>query len=625
MKKVLLLLIVCLAANNLIAGDMREEEQRIGLADLRNLPKDSVVTIGYDATVLYADYFLVFLQDETGYGVIFSDHVRYIDGDVIPAGYVVKVGGSYYFSIPQAKAVSGFGKTEEVHQPLAEEVSIREINDGMLGHFVVLRSVILNAMTRTLRDAQGYTIGVYQTFSFPAVEGYEYHESDPEDWYVIVVNSHTVYLTKNIFYYGLGYDYSGLADNTEVRLRFDATVLYQHGNWLYVKDKTGYGLLYGPTDRAYLTGDVIPGGYYATKSIADGEVRLLEPRNMRATSSEHLTVEPEQVSARDVDHEHWAHLVVLNDVTVSDLNGDQFVLTDAQGNQCCGHNTFEQPLRERHYESMQGIVGSHETADGQVEYRLLPILPPDTVEVRTIAEFLSHPAGEYMRFSEPLTAIYQNGNYLFVRDCEGGEMLVYGQVDDSFVNGDIITDAVARWSEERLTPEVMYHEYYGPLMIPVSGWTVSGHGETVQPTKADIVDVDSDMLHRYVEVRGLSIYVSNSFIDEASKRTLGYDNEFNITLPEWNKSQTYDIEGFVGYYYPSKWYIYPIEVREHVDTPEGDVNDDGQVNIADLNQILECVFDHLNGYVFRHCDVNNDGNVNISDVNSVVNIILSIE
>jgi len=617
MKRFLLLLLTCLAAGSLFA-----EEPRLGLADLKDLPDGTEVTIGYDATVLYTDYKIIFVKDETGYAAITFDRVGYLDGDVIQAGYVVKVGGHYSFSLPVAEAVSGFHRADEVHQPLAEELRISQINNSKIGHLVVLRDVILNAMNKTLRDDQGNTIGVYQNFYFPTVEGYVYEESDPEDYYVIVVSSNVVYLTNNILYYGLGYDYSGLDDGTEVRLRYSATVLYQHGDWLYVKDRTGYGLLYGPTNRAYLTGDVIPSNYYATKTIADGEVRLMNPRNMRASSSEHLTVDPEAVSADDIDHEHWAHYVALSDVTVSGLNGDQFTITDAQGGHCVGQNTFEQPVCEGHYDVMKGIVGSHKRADGKIEYRLLPILPADTAEVRTIAEFLSHPAGEYMRFSEPLTAIYQNGQYLYVRDCEGGEMLIYGQVDDTFVNGDIITGAVARWSNERLTPAVMYYEYYGPLLIPVSGWKVSGHGDPVQPMKVNVNDLGRDLLHHYVEVRDLSSYVSDSMWDKSIKMVMGYDNEFDAALPQWNKQQIYSMTGFVAYNYLSCWYVYPTEVCEQAATAHGDVNEDGQVNVADLNQIVDCIFSHREGYVLRHSDVNGDGEVNIGDVNSMVDIIL---
>jgi len=51
----------------------------------------------------------------------------------------------------------------------------------------------------------------------------------------------------------------------------------------------------------------------------------------------------------------------------------------------------------------------------------------------------------------------------------------------------------------------------------------------------------------------------------------------------------------------------------------GDVNRDGEVNIADVNAVISGI---LNGSSIFDCDVNGDGAVNIADVNAVISIIL---
>ena len=51
----------------------------------------------------------------------------------------------------------------------------------------------------------------------------------------------------------------------------------------------------------------------------------------------------------------------------------------------------------------------------------------------------------------------------------------------------------------------------------------------------------------------------------------------------------------------------------------GDVNDDGEVNIADINALLDLI---LSGVSDAHFDVNNDNEVNIADINAVIDIIL---
>ena len=53
---------------------------------------------------------------------------------------------------------------------------------------------------------------------------------------------------------------------------------------------------------------------------------------------------------------------------------------------------------------------------------------------------------------------------------------------------------------------------------------------------------------------------------------------------------------------------------------KGDVNGDGEVNIADINAIIDII---LSGGSSDAADVNGDGEVNIADVNVVIDIILS--
>ncbi len=51
----------------------------------------------------------------------------------------------------------------------------------------------------------------------------------------------------------------------------------------------------------------------------------------------------------------------------------------------------------------------------------------------------------------------------------------------------------------------------------------------------------------------------------------------------------------------------------------GDVNNDGEVNIADVNMVINLIF---GGGSSQSADVNNDGEVNIADINAVIDIIL---
>ncbi len=53
---------------------------------------------------------------------------------------------------------------------------------------------------------------------------------------------------------------------------------------------------------------------------------------------------------------------------------------------------------------------------------------------------------------------------------------------------------------------------------------------------------------------------------------------------------------------------------------KGDVNNDGEVNIADINAVIDLI---LTGKVSVAGDVNGDGEVNIADINSIIDLILA--
>ena len=61
-------------------------------------------------------------------------------------------------------------------------------------------------------------------------------------------------------------------------------------------------------------------------------------------------------------------------------------------------------------------------------------------------------------------------------------------------------------------------------------------------------------------------------------------------------------------------------VYKEAETLEGDVNDDGEVNIADVNTIIDMI---LSGDAATAGDVNGDNEVNIADINTLINLILN--
>lgn len=84
-----------------------------------------------------------------------------------------------------------------------------------------------------------------------------------------------------------------------------------------------------------------------------------------------------------------------------------------------------------------------------------------------------------------------------------------------------------------------------------------------------------------------------------------------LTVPESSKDLYQEAEQWKEFFFGEDWL-------------RGDVNGDGEVNIADINALLDIILGgKVDDATRRRADVNEDGEVGIADVNAVMDIILS--
>lgn len=224
-------------------------------------------------------------------------------------------------------------------------------------------------------------------------------------------------------------------------------------------------------------------------------------------------------------------------------------------------------------------------------------------------------------FTEPLTAVYQNGDYLYVRDNYGDYGLVLGPLDAQFTNGDMIYDAKAQSYNDGGVDFI--------TAADVSSFVPGGHQEAVLPKVLAIEAVTGDIVHNYIRLNGVRLAGDDSqglqsMADDTG--TLPLLNLFGIEI-------TTDGGGDVGRY---------------------DVNGDGIVNISDAATLIDRLLSHspmlratrpdgtydVTGFVAmqdnvlqfypveivpHHLDgdIDADGNVNIGDITSLMDFILS--
>jgi len=215
-------------------------------------------------------------------------------------------------------------------------------------------------------------------------------------------------------------------------------------------------------------------------------------------------------------------------------------------------------------------------------------------------------------FTTPLTAVYQNDDYLYVKDVDDCYGLVVGDVCDRFQNGDLITGAVAKAQEVggewRIYPAV------------TSSFVKDGHGETVYPDKVTVASVDHSMIHRYVTFNNVKVEQQDDkflrMTDDTGEMMMY--NRFNVEYPprgthhwliddyevniaDYNRLMdailensdnpdmwdgTCDVKGFLGLGPTGQMILFPIAF----DRGETfDLNDDFEVNIADANFLLDII------------------------------------
>ncbi len=413
--------------------------------------------------------------------------------------------------------------------------------------------------------------------------------------------------------FGFG-NMSDTPDNTNVTFTYDATVIWQSGNYLYAFDETGFGLVYGSTGQSYQIGDIIPAGFGGKKTTYKGEPELTNPTNFKPAQT-FVKLTPETITPLDCNHEHWAHYVLLKDVMISE---DGKTITDKNGNTCeMYNNTFNIPLPENLNEShdIYAVVGVFNN------YQILPMsfdkeperIPP--VDVASIEELYELNRGAWGHFTTPLRTIYQNGPSLYVIDNEDTYSLVYGTVAyNGFQNGDIVNDAVASWTL-----------YGGNKQMTPNGSTFvkAGHGDAIEPQILAIEEIMTDMVHWYIGIENVTLVAPTEegghiMINDGTGEITLFD-KFNI-MEGVNTNNVNYVEGFVSVY-NDVLEFFPILVKGGY--PKGDVNGDGEVNIADVNCVIDVILGARSADDFEgRADVNEDTEVNIADVNAVIDIIL---
>ncbi len=113
------------------------------------------------------------------------------------------------------------------------------------------------------------------------------------------------------------------ADYPSVTIDAPVTAIYQNGNNLYVKDASGYLLVFGAVGQTYNNGDVIPAGITGKAQDYSGVYELSSPvTSSFAAGTAGAAVEPEALGLDEISTEQANYYVIVNDATIEAIEGE---------------------------------------------------------------------------------------------------------------------------------------------------------------------------------------------------------------------------------------------------------------------------------------------------------------
>lgn len=179
-------------------------------------------------------------------------------------------------------------------------------------------------------------------------------------------------------------------------------------------------------------------------------------------------------------------------------------------------------------------------ASGVGEKPVTPPTPPtpDVTEVANIAAMMALDKDTKVKFTSPVTVLWQHGVNLYIHD-NTGNTLVYGNLDNEYTNGMTIAAGF----------EGTIGEYNGLKQLVPSATTFAAGtaGAAVEPEVMQVEEVAADLAYAYVKFVGVEISGSarSYTMTDASGSITLYQQWTDIEIPT---GENYNVIGFIGLY-----------------------------------------------------------------------------
>ena len=312
----------------------------------------------------------------------------------------------------------------------------------------------------------------------------------------------------------------------------NAVVTYQDGKYLYLRDSSGYGLIFNNAgvQPTFNNGDVLAQNWTATKTNYQGYAEYINYSTLSATGTTAELAAPQVISALSADMLN-AYVQINNVVTIS---GSTATLSD--GTTIALYNTFATiPTFDNGNYYITGIVSQYK---GNLQLLLIDTDYEAPVEddITTLAQAKALTAGTQFTFKGNAVVAYKHGSNLWLRDASGSA-LAYSTTDSTIVQGSVIAPNWGATVAEFLSM---------PEFKELTNFNANGTQE-VLPFERTTITMDN--YAEYVIVKGLtftSTSVSGSHTNYVTEDGLTVRDNYDLFT--YDANATYDITGIVTAY-----------------------------------------------------------------------------
>ncbi len=253
-------------------------------------------------------------------------------------------------------------------------------------------------------------------------------------------------------------------------------------------------------------------------------------------------------------------------------------------------------------------------------------------------EYVDEGYGElaYLKFPITVPRIDENGDTVTTDDGQvvydfTGEYTWRG-LNNFFTSGTMMTGFAIYISTENPFITFNYPIEDGKHTFPIEG------GELVIDVDADaeIYTLEGIDFYSWIASEGgdwmltcngsdeLPDWLEIELVDVEGAEDEGWEVHADVTAAPLPEGVAYR-EAVVRFEIPGDFIEYTFMQGEKPEFPDGDVNGDGEVNIADVNALIDIILgSQADDAMMKRADVNKDGEISIGDVTALIDILLSI-